>query len=254
MLDVSVSRPGEMVACPGCGGSWASWAYTCCPWCEKSAAAAAATARYRSELETIVARHVARHAPAPVQLLGASWYALERHLDRQAAARATAYRALSDEVWNWAADAQRVAGRMGPDAERTEREAIGACSLASEPGYSLARTVQDAAAAAVDFTAEEEPSGGAGRRLKFAKGTCSVTVPKKAIARRGGGECSYLAFYGRDGRIVASYVSRSRGPETWAEPCSHESARRHFSEYRYPIEPCARTNAERTTSAVFGGA
>lgn len=105
----------------------------------------------------------------------------------------------------------------------------------------------------MSFVDEQTPSPG-GSFVGLGKGTASVTVPERAIARRGGGECSYVIFYDRDGAILAAYRTRSQGCDTWAESISPQVAEQHFTVYRYDIERVARTPSEATRAAVFGGA
>jgi hypothetical protein len=125
-------------------------------------------------------------------------------------------------------------------------------SLASEPGYSLARSVEDAAAEAVPFHYEETPAAGVGAQMYLGKGTGHVSVPPNAVARRGGGECSYVIFYDRNGMPVAAYATRSRGPETWVESVPSPIAEAHFARYHYPIERLIRTPSEDTRATLFG--
>lgn len=251
-LDCRVSRNGGMVICSQCKNQWDNGSYTCCPHCETAAATAKAKARYSAEFEAIVERHIAQYAPASVPPTDAEWYARAVHADRQIDAARAAYIALSKECWTWGAFAADDAGRLDFDAQRIERTAIHSLSLATEPGYSHAQRVEAAAKAAVVFRDEPTPEPSRAR-VSLGKGTSSVNAPDNAVARRGGGECSYVIFYDRVGAIVGAYISRSRRCESWAEPCAAQIAEAHFATYHYQLQPCGRTAVETTRAVIFGG-
>jgi len=207
-------------------------------------------------LEPLIATHLARYTPAPPPPPDASWWALARHKDRQDEAERAAHAALSRDVHDAGAAAFEAARALNPGKPIgwDLHNAIWAQSLGDEPGHSLARQVCAAARAAVPFLDEPEPPPAKGGRIGLGKGTCSVPIPTGAIARRGGGEHSFVAFYDREGNMLAAYRTRSAGPDTWAEPASADYLAKVTSGYGLgPVLPCSRTEAERVTALVFGG-
>ena len=257
MLDLSVSRPGVMVVCLTCGGSWATWAYTECPACEAIRAKAAALAHYMRFLEAIGARHIARYPAAPPPMEAAGWWARQRHGDRQRAAASAAYAGLAREVHDWAAWAHYETRASGPHGTRDmiAYEAIWACSLSGGRGCAMAEEVREAARLAVTFIAEPPPPAATGGDfMGLGKGTGRVRVPPGSVARRGGGECSYLIFYDHAGTPLAAYTTRADGPEVGVVSIASPRAEQHFAAYHYPIQAVTPTADEHARTTIFGGA
>ncbi len=207
------------------------------------------TPEHLSSFARVVSDHLARYPAAPPVPSTATWWARTRHADRQARARANAYRTLSDDVHSGGAYAN--AERSVSSLEFAKRRAE--WCIASQPGYTRAQEVVKAAMAAVVFVDEPEPAEAPGGRLGLGKGTASAPVPQGAIARRGGSESSVMTFYDRTGAIVAAYYTRSWGSDAWAETCSREYAENHFAAYYHPIQACVPTPIETTIAVVFGG-
>lgn len=227
-----------------CGMWWADWAYSSCPGCVDQAEVDAALALFRSEIETEAKRQQNEYAPSePIALT--SWWARSRHVERVHSAGNSAVGRLERFVfqrrWVWQ--------QALPEPTRLWDRWYRSCGAMLDELAPLYSQIRATAELAVPWIDEREPAPGAGR-LGLAKGTCSVTVPAGAIARRGGGEQSFVIFYDRGGEILAAWSATGCRNETWVVPMSLAAAQAVSS----PLLPALRTGAEQIRRSLFGGA